>query len=406
MTRFITYIYIDLKRMLKIMPGFILGIIGLIGVLIGWVYFYTGFMEDASTFDTLKIGLVVEDGDTSDISKYIMILKSMKSVNDVCDFAYVDDEKAKNGLIDGSLRAAVYLRSDTYDDINNGRNTTLNILLPDDVDQNDIVFKELIRDGLSLIRTTEASTYSAIDAYHMYEAKLTLRRIEKMIYDKYITDMLYRGEYFEDAPLLDVPEISFYLYYTACAFVLIILLLFISAEIFLRANDKNLYPYLKTQKRSILSISIARIIALALMGLLLGALICSIMIGVNHFTDMPLLPVTLCRYLLSFPLMFSLSAFVYMMFELMGRFKGSDIILLLFTIFMVLISGVLIPSGMLPEPLVVFGKCLPIRPWIDYVCGVVFRGESNTGVIYTVISIPLFYLIGVVRTWRDTEHGF
>ena len=148
-------IKVTLKSMGRLCMVYLLTIAG--GIAAGY------FMQQSQIFKSVQVGVVIP-GEEETSRLIAQFLASMDSVKSVCEFVYLDEKEAEKKLHDGTLQAVVKLPENFYEDMDSGKNTPAVIDFPSQTKWNTYMFRELLMDGISLVQTTEAGVYAALDA--------------------------------------------------------------------------------------------------------------------------------------------------------------------------------------------------------------------------------------------------
>ena len=177
MKRIFAYLRIELKKGIKIIPFFIQSFLVTTVALILAIALICQFMLKSQTFDKMNIGIVIPKQETS-TQMVMKLISGMESVDSVCNFSYPDEETARAELAEGKLEAAILLTEDFYDDVNNGINTPVDILLAPDSKVNEVVFRELVSSGVSMLQTAQAAVYAVDDASKDYKLSMSKNDME------------------------------------------------------------------------------------------------------------------------------------------------------------------------------------------------------------------------------------
>ncbi len=177
MKRIFAYLRIELKKGIRVIPFFIQSFLVTTVVLGLALALICHFMLQSQTFVKMNIGVVVPDQETN-TRMAMKLVSAMDSVDSICNFSYPDEETAREELADGKLAAVILLTEDFYDDVNDGVNTPVDILLAPDSPFDEAVFTELVRAGVSMLQTAQAAVYAVDEAAGEYRLSMSKSDME------------------------------------------------------------------------------------------------------------------------------------------------------------------------------------------------------------------------------------
>jgi len=119
--------------------------------------------------------MVIDEKDEN-VKLITKVVSAMESVASICEFVYVGEEEAKELLAADELQAAIILPENFYEDVDSGYNTPVTVYVSENASLNQKVFQELLTDGVSLLRTSEAGVYSMLSVGREYPAELSQRK--------------------------------------------------------------------------------------------------------------------------------------------------------------------------------------------------------------------------------------
>ncbi|NLG03252.1 MAG: ABC transporter permease, partial [Clostridia bacterium] len=181
----IRYFFMELKRTAVVMRRSIFRILIGLFLLCGAVMLIAATQQNQHTFQKLKVAIVLPDqNEITDMA--VNLISTMDSIKSVCSFSYCTKEEAVSGIEQGNYQAAMLLTKDMYQDINSGINTPARILFAESDATEMIVFRELLRDGVWMLRTCESGVYAYL-AYLYYNQVPTINDIGTLLAQRYMT---------------------------------------------------------------------------------------------------------------------------------------------------------------------------------------------------------------------------
>ena len=125
----LVYLKLELKRACKKLPHIIAGAIVLL-LLAGTVAFLASKMlYGKQVSGRIHVGVVLPEGDAV-AKKAVAMVSSLESVKSICDFEYMDREEGVARLRAGKLFGVMEVPEGFVQDIMNGTNTPVRIILP------------------------------------------------------------------------------------------------------------------------------------------------------------------------------------------------------------------------------------------------------------------------------------
>lgn len=187
MRTFFTYFLLEYKKSIKVLLKSFGSTLMMLILIIAGTCAVSHFVFQSRIFEPVKVGMVVDEEDEK-VKIITKVVSTMESVESICDFVYVDETEAKKLLAQNELAAAIVLPEDFYEDVDNGYNTPVTVYVSEEASLNQKVFQELLTDGVSLLRTSEAGVYSMLHVGKEYSAELSQRKIGDVISEIYIEE--------------------------------------------------------------------------------------------------------------------------------------------------------------------------------------------------------------------------
>lgn len=212
MLKYMVYFELELKRAWKRLPHIYAGAMALF-FLMGAVAFLSSqtLYGDAVT-GRISVGVVLPPEDVL-AKKVVDMVSSLGSVKSLCDFEYVDREEGLRQLQDGGLYAIMEIPAEFVDDIMDGTNTPVQILLPSSAGIEGQIFRELADAGAKTLGASQAGIYAGSQLCQIYGLDSSIGQLEADLNRIYLGYSLPRSDYFRhrtERATGDVDTIQFY----------------------------------------------------------------------------------------------------------------------------------------------------------------------------------------------------
>ena len=219
----LVYLRLELKRACKKLPHIFAGAIVLL-LLAGTIALLSARMLYGETSSgRITVGVVLPEGDAV-AKKALAMVSSLESVKSICDFEYMNKEECLDKLNAGKLYAVMEVPEGFVQDIMNGTNTPVKILLPRGTGLESRIFKELTDAGASTLGAGQAGIYAGDELLYLYDMADSVSGLEADLNRIYMGYSLPRMDYFKNVRVSatgDVDTIYFYGISTAVLFLLL-----------------------------------------------------------------------------------------------------------------------------------------------------------------------------------------
>lgn len=380
----------------------ILGSILIMALLASGTIFGTNYvMKEAQLIKPVQIGLVIpkEQKMTKQLTG---LLPYMDSVSDVCEFRYLEEAEAIEGLKQGELQAVIVFPDTFLEDVLNGINTAPSIFLSEQYAKDTELFQELIRDGVRYLAVGEAAVYAVTTLSHDHEMMITRSEMEDLISYLYLDQVMGRGRLYHKVILNSDGELELEPFYIVSLMLIVLLFSGLNLQYFFQRRDQCLEQKLRVYGIGCVQLAMVKVLCMTLLlwGLCLvmyaGVLVALTAAGLSYFSWRP---AAVLHFLL---LCFSVACFDGFVYSINRKNSQSNMILMLLHVCMVVLSGIIIPLQLLPELVQKAGTLMPAKYWSDYLCRFMSGGSSAVDIIrLCLISIVLFGGV-VIGLWKDT----
>lgn len=402
MRRIFAYLRIELKKGIRVIPFFIQSFLGA-AVLIGLaLVLICQFMLRSQTFVKMNIGVVVPGQETS-TRMAMKLISAMDSVDSICKFSYPDEETALRQLAKGELEAVILLTEDFYDDVNDGVNTPVDILLAPDSPLDREVFTELVQSGVSMLQTAQAAVYAVDEVSEEYQLSMSKNEMEYKLSYLYLEYAFARNGTFAELEETPLGAVSLTEFYIACGAVVQSLIFGFAFLTLYKSESRDFMRCLRRIGINAVFQSVLRIFVMAFDlwllltgGYLIGNIVYAKMIE-SAAMIFPLQIAGLMLYALA------LAAFFHLVFALFGDTENGGLIYLLIAVFLTVCAGGLFPAAVFPEWMQRLSALFPLSWWQKYLTEVMWTGVEIRTVLVLVMGIVFFGGAGTVVLYEKTK---
>lgn len=413
MGKFWIYIITQMKRALRLLP---LAVISSILILLGLgLTAFMLFKPDEMAQGKKKIEVaVVGNTEESYLGFGIGMLNNLDSSRVSINFSYMSEDEAKDKLLKGEVSGYIVVDDDFIEALGRGENIPIKYVTQKDGGLIEMVARDTAGVISSIIVNSEKAIY-AMQAYmningredeiaahtkNMNNNFLSIVLSRKNIYDVNIADGL-RG-----ASTLE--------YYSSGLMIFFTFLLGIGSGLFLVKTDKALYRLLYIRGHNAVSQVLGEYIAFSMILMVsvftiflsISVVILSAHIDINASYEN--FSISALEFVVRFiPVIFMLSAFIFLIYELAGDIISSVIAVFITAISLAYISGCLYPADFFPKAVRNISALLPLGAALRYMLGAF--ADSNKSVLYTVvlfIYILAFLILSFILRKQRLEKNF
>lgn len=413
MGKFWIYVITQMKRALRLLP---LAVISSILILLGLgLTAFMLFKPDEMAQGKKKIEVaVVGNTEESYLGFGIGMLNNLDSSRVSINFSYMSEDEAKDKLLKGEVSGYIVIDDDFIEALGRGENIPIKYVTQKDGGLIEMVARDTAGVISSIIVNSEKAIY-AMQAYmningredeiaahtkNMNNNFLSIVLSRKNIYDVNIADGL-RG-----ASTLE--------YYSSGLMIFFTFLLGIGSGLFLVKTDKALYRLLYIRGHNAVSQVLGEYIAFSMILMVsvftiflsISVVILSARIDINASYEN--FSISALEFVVRFiPVIFMLSAFIFLIYELAGDIISSVIAVFITAISLAYISGCLYPADFFPKAVRNISALLPLGAALRYMLGAF--ADSNKSVLYTVvlfIYILAFLILSFILRKQRLEKNF
>lgn len=385
------YLKLQLKKSIKVLPVFFFSIFLIIMFSVIGILFAGHVTKNANSFDKVKVAFVIPD-DSKTSRQVLSFLYAMENVSAVSEFTYMPEEEAKESLAKGKVDVVVLVSPNFYHDVNTGVNSPVTVWMPKQKNMERSVFSELLSDGVRYVRVTQAAIYGLTDAMLEYETECSISDMEDLFTEVYVRKVLTRDDTFTEKILSTVGEQDLVQYYITVGVLLFMLMFGMCFGFLYQKEEVPVIRLLRRQGVSTALISVLKTIAMA-MQLILFVVICFLAVKLySTITGRPFLYMDDVFLLRAIVVSFSAAAFFHMMYALFLESQKGSLAIFMLNVFMLLLSGVLLPLNGAAEWMVTIRRYVPFAIWQQFISG---TGNDTVLWVAVLLLTGIFEMTGV-----------
>lgn len=223
MLKYLVYLELELKRACKRLPHIYAGAIALFFLLGAIALLSSRTLYGDAVSGRIAVGVVLPEQDVL-AEKVVGMVSSLGSVKSLCDFEFVDRAAGLEQLNSGELYALMEIPEEFVQDIMDGTNTPVQILLPSGTGLEGRIFRELTDAGARTLGASQAGIYAGGDLCRLYGMESSIGQLEADLNTIYLSYSLPRGDYFRHRTERATEDVDTMQFYGISAFVLYLFL--------------------------------------------------------------------------------------------------------------------------------------------------------------------------------------
>ena len=373
-----TYLELEWKKGLKLIPLFFLILVITLTLLAGAVLSYSRLKGQEGSPVRIDVAIAGGSGDAM-TEKALLLVQQMEVVRSITKFHRTTRAEADQKVADGTYDAAVYLNDNMYQDINQGRNTPVLIRMADKPTFESELFRELVLSGIDDLQTAEASIYAVYDMSREYPMAQSAGSVANRMAREYIKLFLSRGVLFKNSLLAPFGEMTGLEYAGISILLILPLILGVGCASFYGRDERVTGLLLARRGVPLWLQSLIRVTVLTgimwLFMLLAAAVI--------RLTGMPE-EVSLFRPPALLAAAFALAAYIHLVYSAL-RSEGGSFLYLIVTAALIILGGGLFPPEFMPAGLARATAALPFAWWQKLLAGAAL-GHVSAGALAAVLA--------------------
>lgn len=347
----------------------------------------------------IKIGAVIPESEGI-IKKAVQFASSMNSVENTCEFYYLEESEARKGLETGDLQVVVILPVNFYQDVYQGINTPAEILMVQDDRVNTEVFEQLLTAAVSYLQTSEAGVYAVLDKARTEQTKMKYSNIGDFVAKNFVITLFDRMDLYDRKIISPLGKLDYPQYITVTFMVLVLLITGSNFSVLYQKSEKIVEQKLKSEG---VTAVIHTLIKVMIMAVSLWAIWFLCYIGVclvSKNRDLGVLWWDFFTPLYGFLVCICIAGFFHLVYELSGNGTFGALVLLFLNVGMVICSGLIIPQAYLSETVQQLGSVMPLTLWSDFIESFLFDTVS-LGQVGGIIFVSMMEVAaGAVVAWK------
>lgn len=391
MKLFVTYIWIQIKRIMKEIPYMVAGAAVLM-FFIGTVVFCAAkllYKEDESPKLQLG-GIMMEDDKFGKMAANM--LESMESIRTFCEVSYYyDREEAMEQMQEGNLDVVIELHEGYYDEIMNGIDNPIVIYLSDRTVNQTELFRMMSDTGSMVLSAAQVSSYAAEKYCLNHDLTSVVKDVTRAMDDEnmrmfFKRDIIFQVEHTSATGKLSVPQ-----YYAVSAVALFLLLLGIPCVNYAAQKNGLVEDKLVREGMCSAQLVLAKWMAMVVAYILVTVLIAGLVGVVAVFglkMDILLQWKGMFSVLIAIILTTCLIMFIY---EAADHMLAGVMVVFLMTFVCMYISGAFVPVSFLPDKAARLGSFMPTKTIMNLIVPVFCGKCEYTDWLQSVVWCLFFY---------------
>lgn len=405
MRSFLIYLYLEFKNSIKVLGKSVLGIfVMLVFLTLGVTAVSYGLLQ-SQVFQKVEVAVVIpkSEKEMKVVTRYV---SNMDSVKNICEFRYMEEDVAWEELQNGSVEALISFPENFFEDVYVGKNTPARIYFKDSEDTNLLVFKELLKSGISYLQISEAGVYASLAIDRESPSLMERGQLGDYVAGLYAKEILDRERTFEKELISPFGTYDYEEYYFTAVLLILLLMSGLKFGYLYQKRRRIIGQKLKVYGVNCVQLSLIRILVMATLLWILAVavyLTTGLVSDARGYDFLYVRPAAVFGLLL---LCISVAAYLHVIYALAGGSMSGTIFILVCNLVMIISSGTLIPAAFLPEAVSRFGAVSPLAFWNLYCSNLLF-GEitlsTTLPVLFPVVGIVVVGgAMGTVALWKNS----
>ena len=411
------YLYLEIKKTIRMFPRMLFQAILLMVIIAVIAFCGVKSMDCEPLAVNVDIGVVVHEDNTM-TRMAINFVQNMESVSQICNFIQISEEEGMRRLERGEIAALIVLPKQLVEGIMNGQNPTVEVIFPKDVKLEAMLLRELTESGAGLLRVAQAQIYGAIDTAVEYGFTEQLSVMEAEIDSYNLAFALDRLAMYDAETVTAVGRMSVLQYYAASGVILFLLLMGMAVYPVMQREPAVFCKQLARHGTGTLwqcfckwicgflclgMLAVAAWVLFRTVGNLVPDDVKKFLSGLVSIRNHDPAGV---RAAMIFLILITVTTMIYMIYGLAESRTGSILLIFLFSVLMVYLSGGFIPSVLMPQTMRLVGDKLPTA-YLIQAFGGLLTGYSDGGIKQCVTGMCVYTAVfGVVAyyvQWRKEK---
>lgn len=400
MRRFFNYLLLELKKSIVVLKQSIISLLLMVGfITIGVTAVSYGLLQ-SQVFQKVNVAITIPEteAEMKIVTRYV---SNMDSVKSICKFYYYDESTAWEEMEKGSVQAIISFPENFFYDVYIGKNPPANIYFEKTDEGNILIFQELLKSAISYLQVSESGVYASLSMAGDYETVIE-ENLGDHVAGLYAKQLLKRERTFEKEIISPFGKYQYEEYFFSAAILIILLMCGLQFGYLYQKRNKVIAQKLKMEGIGPITISIIRIVVMAIV---LWMIVIVIYVGMGFISnkmEYDFLSINLRIFPGMLLLCISVASYFHAIYALADDSMHGTILILMINIFMIIGSGILIPSAYLPKIIVKIGEFTSFSIWNQYCSNLIF-GENTISMYLKMVGISVMGAgIGVGALWKNT----
>ncbi len=395
-----TYFILEYKKSIKVLGKSMISIMLMLILLVTSVAAVSYITLQSQVFQKINVAIVIPE-EEKELRAITQFASAMDSVQSICEFQYIESEKAWREMQSGGIQAIIEFPTNFYEDVYVGNNTPANIYFPRQSPLNVIVFRELLTTAVSYLQTSEAGVYASLSIAANHQTQMASEEIGDYVASLYYKEIIRRGAIFENDVLSPIGTVDYNQYYFSALVLLVLLMSGLNCGGLYKKNNRAVDQKLKIYGLGRWKISFVKILVMTITMWMVGIVLYIAGCGMTSILKYDFMHLDGGAIFGLFLLCASIASYFHAIYAVADNSLQGSVLLLIVNIIMIVCSGLLIPTAYFPDVVKHIGDFLPLNLWNRYHINLIF-GEIRIREIMQVFGLMIIGTgIGAVSLWKD-----
>lgn len=403
---------LEMKRCMKMMTKSVISMLVVLCISIGGIAAISTFFMKSAVIDPVKVAVVIPEDETM-TKMIVQYISGMDSVSAICQFKYMDETSALTVLDKQEVEAAVVLPPNLYGDMYQGGSADVTVYVLKSGKLNTQLFKELLNDGVSMLKTAEAGVFAAQETAGMYRARMDDYEVANYIAYAYMEKALQRSQMFDTSVISPFGQMSMMDFYIAAAVTIVMVFVGLNFGFLYQRESRAVAQKLKINGIGCVQQSITKIAVMTMAVWMIQVCVYLIFAGITHLPShaagngsvlntlqsvmaysgiVNVEPGVCVEMLIS---SVAVAVWFHLCYVIAGDGKRGQGLLFGLNCLMIFGAGIVVPKAYMPEIIRRIGDWLPVTLLHKTESSIMF--DSLTG-MQAILLIGWILMIGTVAT--------
>ena len=357
--------------------------IALLGV---GVWICSTVLQDRQILQRIDVAVVVPEENAQALEFLTDLVSAMKSVKSVCHFEYMTENEALDDLRSGDVQAILVFSKHLYEDLDQGRNTSVQLYVASDTTTSVQMFQELLKDGISMIWTAEAGVYAVLDQAEPDNVNSDYEDVGMQVATYYLKVAFDRAYIYDSEMVSPYGIYGQKEYFFSTAIIWILLLMGMGFEPLYHGKNNAVESKLRMYGMGPVKVACANILAMTNMLMLIAGMCYLIGCIVTRITQQAFLFFDIRAMVGLLFLCLIFAVWYHLLYTITRRSGISILTLVACEAILALGSGLIVPVSYLPKFVGQISRYMPLYEW----------NQFNMSLLFGLISIQQ---VGVLALW-------